>query len=445
MLASGDATSRPHPDLARSESYCGTIPVTCFDLAQRFVPLAMTTPSISPRHVFLMAVSCALAVSPIYYHQPLLPQIALTFDVPAAHASLIATLTQLGYAMGLLLFVPLADGVQPRSLASRAVIGNAVALIACAVAPSFFVLATCSFLVGLTAISAQIIIPTVSGMAPPAMRGRIVGSLLGGLSSGVLLARTLSGVTGALLGWRSIFWVAAVIDLALLVVVRELPGSSIRASIRYRELMQSLAGLIHDERLLRLSAAMGFLVFAAFSALWATLAVLLAQAPYHYGPAAIGAFGLIGLIGLAVSPQIGALVDRIGSRNIASAGAITVALAFVFIAAGGRSLAWLVVGMVLLDLGNRASFIANQARIYTLRPEARSRLNTVYMVSYFLGGALGAALGGVSALHAAWIGLAVVGVVLSIAAAAVNTLSYSQRNAATNKRRTYADPMNDAG
>lgn len=404
----------------------------------------MKTLTISPRQVFLMAVSCALAVSPIYYHQPLLPQIASTFAVPSAHASLVATLTQLGYALGLLLFVPLADGVQPRTLASRAVVANAVALIACAAAPSFLVLTTCSFLVGMTAISAQIIIPTVSGKAPPAMRGRIVGSLLGGLSSGVLLARTLSGIIGALLGWRSIFWVAAAIDLALLVVVRELPESSTRASIRYRELMQSLIGLVREERLLRLSALMGFLVFAAFSALWATLAVLLARPPYHYGPATIGAFGLIGLIGLSVSPQLGALVDRVGPRNIASIGAITVTAAFVFIAAGGRSLSWLVVGIVLLDLGNRASFIANQARIYALRPEARSRLNTVYMVSYFLGGALGAALGGVSALHAAWIGLAAVGMVLSLAALAVNALSYSQWSLARNNRHIHAEPMNDA-
>jgi predicted MFS family arabinose efflux permease len=406
----------------------------------------MTTPMISPRQVFLMALSCALAVSPIYYHQPLLPQIAATFAVPSAHASLIATLTQLGYAVGLLLFVPLADGVQPRTLASRAVIANAVALIACAAAPSFLVLAACSFLVGMTSISAQIIIPTVSGRAPPEMRGRIVGSLLGGLSSGVLLARTLSGVVGSLLGWRSIFWVASVIDLALLVVVRELPASSTLASIRYRELMRSLTALVRDERLLRLSATMGFLVFAAFSALWATLAVLLARAPYHYGPATIGAFGLVGLIGLSISPLLGALVDRIGSRNVASAGAVTVTVSFAFIAAGGHSLVWLVVGIVLLDLGNRASFIANQARIYALRPEARSRLNTVYMVSYFLGGAVGAALGGVGALHAAWVGLAVIGVAFSLAAMAVNALSYSksQSSPALVNGHALAESIDDA-
>ncbi|MEX3978253.1 MFS transporter [Paraburkholderia sp. EG287A] len=385
---------------------------------------------ISPRQVFLMALCCALAVSPIYYHQPLLPQIASTFAVPSARGSLIATLTQLGYAMGLLLFVPLADGVQPRKLATRAIIANAVALLACAAAPSFFVLALCSFLVGMTSISAQIIIPTVSGMATPETRGRVVGSLLGGLSSGVLLARTLSGIVGALWGWRSIFVIACAIDIGLLLVIRKLPVSNSLAAIRYRELMHSLAGLVRKEQLLRLSATMGFLVFAAFSALWATLAVLLARAPYHYGPATIGAFGLIGLVGLSVSPRLGAIVDRVGARHVATAGALTVAIAFAFVAAGGHSLAWLIIGMVLLDLGNRAGFIANQARIYALRPEARSRLNTVFMVSYFLGGAVGAALGGAGALHAAWLGLAAIGALLSLAAVVVNTLAYPRSRSA---------------
>ena len=385
---------------------------------------------ISPRQVFLMALCCALAVSPIYYHQPLLPQIASTFAVPSARGSLIATLTQLGYAMGLLLFVPLADGVQPRILATRAIIANAVALIACAVAPSFVALATCSFLVGMTSISAQIIIPAVSGMATPQTRGRVVGSLLGGLSTGVLLARTLSGVVGALWGWRSIFVIASAIDIGLLFVIRELPVSNSLAAIRYRELLHSLAGFVRKEGLLRLSATMGFLVFAAFSALWATLAVLLARSPYHYGPATIGAFGLIGLVGLSVSPQLGAIVDRVGARQVATAGALTVAIAFAFVAAGGRSLAWLIVGMVLLDLGNRASFIANQARIYALRPEARSRLNTVYMVSYFLGGAFGAAFGGAGALHAGWLGLAAIGALLSLAAVVVNALAYARSGSA---------------
>ncbi|MGY3549017.1 putative MFS family arabinose efflux permease [Bradyrhizobium sp. USDA 4472] len=385
------------------------------------------TQGFSRRQVFLMALSCALAVSTIYYHQPLLPQIASAFGVTVAHGSLIGTLTQLGYAMGLLLFVPLGDGIQPRKLASLAISANAVALIACAVAPTFSLLAGCSFLVGMTAVTAQIIIPAVSGQTTPERRGRVVGSLLGGLSSGVLLARTVSGVVGAHLGWRAIFVFASVADLALLVVIiRNLPLSELLSTIRYRRLMGSLTMLIREERLLRISAATSFLLFAAFSALWTTLAALLARPPYGFGPAAIGAFGLVGILGLAVSPQVGAIADRIGTRNMASLGAITVTVAFAFVAAGGISLSCLIVGMVLLDLGNRAALVANQTRIYALRPEARSRLNTVLMVSYFLGGASGSVLGGIGAHFESWIGLAAVGATLSLAAAAVNALSYRQ-------------------
>jgi len=377
-----------------------------------------------------MALCCALAVSAIYYHQPLLPQIAATFGVTPTRGNILATLTQLGYAMGLLLFVPLADGIQPRKLASLAVVGNAVASMACAVAPTFILLEIASFLVGATAITAQIVIPAASGKVSPASRGRVVGTLLGGLSSGVLLARTLSGLVGAHFGWRTMFALASGVDLLLLVVVSRLPAAYGLTAIRYRDLLRSLVALTREERLLRISVAMGFLTFAAFSAFWATLAALLVRPPYELGPAAVGAFGLVGLAGLMVSPQIGALVDRIGARTVASVSAVTVVTAFVLIAPGARNLFCLVAGMVLLDLGNRAGFIANQARIYALRPEARSRLNTVFMVSYFLGGAAGAALGGYGAHRDGWIGLTVVGAVLSLAAVVASVFAYMKADTA---------------
>lgn len=393
-------------------------------------PTAMT-PDLTRRDVFLMALGCALAVSAIYYHQPLLPQIASTFGVTPTHGNLIATLTQLGYAMGLLLFVPLADGVQPRKLASLAITGNAAALLACAAAPTFSLLAASSFLVGVTAITAQIVIPAASGRATPAIRGRIVGTLLGGLSSGVLLARTLSGLVGAHFGWRTMFVIASTVDLTPLVVVSKLPvstGLTGLTAMRYHDLMRSLVVLIREEPLLRISVAMGFLTFAAFSAFWATLGALLARPPYEFGPATVGAFGLVGLLGLAVSPHLGALVDRIGARTVASVGAVFVVVAFALVAVGASNLLWLVTSMVLLDLGHRAGFVANQARIYALRPEARSRLNTVFMVSYFLGGAAGAALGGYGAHREGWIGLAALGAVLSLAAIAVGAFAYTKAN-----------------
>lgn len=379
---------------------------------------------LSGRLVSLMALSCALAVSTIYYHQPLLTQIASSFGVAPTHASLIATLTQLGYAIGLLLIVPLADRQQPRKLASLAVAANAVALLACAAAPSFALLCVASFAVGVTAITAQIIIPTVSGLAPPALRGRTAGILLGGLSAGLLLARTASGFVGAATGWRTVFLAAALVDVALLAIVsRSLPAVTTLTTISYGRLLRSLGSLVREERVLRISAATAFMMFAAFSALWATLAALLAQPPYAFGPAAVGAFGLVALLGIAASPRIGALADRLDARTMLFAGALALAVGFAFIAAGGRGLGWMIVGMVLLDFGNRAGLVANQTRVYALRPEARSRLNTVFMGAYFLGGAAGAALGSYGAHRGAWTGLAAVGASLALAAAAINTLS----------------------
>lgn len=385
-------------------------------------PASHTAPAPTSRLVFLMALSCALAVSAIYYHQPLLPQIASTFGVTPTDGNLIATVTQLGYAAGLLLIVPLADSVQPRRLASAAISVNAVALLACAWAPTFALLAVASALVGMTAITAQIIIPAASGSASAANRGRVVGTLLGGLSSGVLLARTLSGLVGAQMGWRAMFLLASTVDVALLVVVTRLPASTNLTTIRYGALMRSLLALIREEPRLRLAVASGFLTFAAFSAFWSSLAALLAQPPYSYGPAAVGAFGLVGLFGLVASPRLGAMADRFDTRKVISAGALGLVAAFALLALGARHMAVLIACMLLLDLGNRASFIANQTRIYALRPNARSRLNTVFMVSYFLGGAAGAALGGYGTQHGGWMGVAGVGGMLGLAALAVGWL-----------------------
>lgn len=399
-------------------------------------PASNAAPEPTPRLVFLMALSCALAVSAIYYHQPLLPQIASTFGVTVTDGNFIATVTQLGYAAGLLLVVPLADSIQPRKLASLAITGNALALLACAWAPTFALLAIASAFVGMTAITAQIIIPAASGSASAANRGRIVGTLLGGLSSGVLLARTLSGLVGAHMGWRTMFVLASVVDAALLVVVARLPVSTELSAIRYGDLMHSLLVLVREEPRLRASVAVGFLTFAAFSAFWASLAALLAQPPYAYGPAAVGAFGLVGLFGLVASPRIGALVDRFETRKVVSVGAIFLVAAFAVLAIGAKHMAGLILSIILLDLGSRASFIANQTRVQGLRPNARSRLNTVFMVSYFLGGAAGAALGAYGAQHGGWAGVAAVGGLLGFAALAISAVAPGNAGAANMERQT---------
>ncbi|MBD0706536.1 MFS transporter [Pseudomonas sp. PSB1] len=389
------------------------------------MPVSSAAPqAISSRLVALMAFCCALAVSTIYYHQPLLPQIAASFGLAPTHAGLIATLTQLGYAAGLLLIVPLADCRQPRQIALLAIAVNAVALIVCAAAPSFTLLCVSCVVVGVTAITAQIIIPVLSGLATLTERGRIVGDLLSGLSAGLLLARTIGGVVGAYTGWRVVFIMASLTDVLLLIIVaRSLPATANLTAIPYAGLMRSLGSLVLEERVLRYCAAGGLMTFAGFSALWASLAALLAQPPYEFDSATIGLFGLVALLGIALSPCIGVLADRLGARTMVLAGAVALTVGFAFIAAGGQSLGSLIVGMVLLDFGNRAGLIANQARVFTLRPEARSRLNTVFMGAYFLGGAVGAALGNYGVHQSGWIGLAVVGTLLALGATVINVLS----------------------
>lgn len=388
-------------------------------------PNAQGAGGVSARVVAAMALACALAVATIYYHQLLLPQMAAAFARTPTEAGWVATLTQLGYAAGLLLIVPLADSREPRRLAALAIAANALALLACAAAQSFAMLCAASFATGVTAITAQIIIPALSGHAAPAARGRIVGTLLGGLSTGLLLARTLSGFVAAHAGWRAVFVLAAAVDLALFVLVaRLLPRAASLAPLGYGDLLRSLAGLARQEPVLRLSTASGFLMFAAFSALWATLAGLLAQPPYGFGPAAVGALGLVSLLGIAASPGIGALADRLGGRALVLAGAIALVVGYALVAATGHGLAWLLAGMVLLDFGNRAGLVANQARVQALRPEARSRLNTAFIGPYFLGGAAGAVLGSAGAHHGGWGGLAIAGVLPALAAAAINVLPF---------------------
>jgi predicted MFS family arabinose efflux permease len=199
-----------------------------------------------------------------------------------------------------------------------------------------------------------------------------------------------------------------------------LPVVAPTTSMSYRDLLQSLWQLVREEPILRTAALTGFLLFGAFSALWGTLAELLGRAPYGFGPATVGAFGLIGIAGLLASPMIGRLVDACGARIIVAGGAGIVIVAFGFAAQAAHHLWMLVVAMALLDVGNRMGVVANQVRIYALQATARSRLNTVFMTCYFLGGAGGTAAGALAGATAGWFGLALIGTALAASALALN-------------------------
>ncbi len=376
--------------------------------------------SLSVRSVVALSAACGFAVANLYYNQPLLPQMATAFGSDASAQGAIAMLTQVGYAAGLLLFGPLGDRLDRRWLITGLLLLNMLGLALCATVVSLDGLLAACLIVGLTAVSAQIIIPAVSGLVDPARRGQTVGRLMSGLFAGTLLARTVSGYVGAHTGWRTMFVIAAVVDAILIAVIwRYLPRTRPASDLSYPRLLASLGQLLAHQPLLREACLVGFLLFAAFNVLWGSLAMMLARPPYGYGSEVVGLFGLVGVSGMVVSPTIGRLADRWGGRRVVALAAAMVVLAFVLVAGSPKSVGFLIAGVVILDLGSRANLVANQTRLYALLPDARGRLNTVFMTCYFLGGAAGSALGIAAAEAFGWRGVAMAGTLCAVLALGV--------------------------
>jgi predicted MFS family arabinose efflux permease len=353
-----------------------------------------------------MAISVGVIVANIYYGQPLLADIARSFRLDVTRAGGVAMLSQGGTALGMLLFVPLGDTREKRALITLLLLGSAVSLVLVATAANAVWLGLASLLVGATGATVHIFVPFAAQLAPPRQRGRVVGSVLSGLLFGVLLARTFSGLLGAHFGWRAVYWLAAGMMLALAMSVQFLlPRSEPAVRLSYLGLLRSIAGLVREHRALRESAFLGAMFFCAFSAFWTTLVFLLETPPFHYGSQAAGLFGLIGAAGAAGAPLVGRFTDQYGARKTIGFALVTVFLAYVLLGLTGKSLAGLIVGVILLDLGVQSGHVANQTRIYGLVPEARSRLNTFYMVCYFIGGATGSLLGAWSWRLAGWPGV----------------------------------------
>jgi predicted MFS family arabinose efflux permease len=373
--------------------------------------------SLRPSLVWLMAVAGAVTVANLYYNQPLLGDIGRTLGADGSALGLVPTLTQVGYAVGMLFLVPLGDSLERRKVILLLCGCVGVALVAAGLAPSLNVLVAASFAIGVTTVVPQMIIPFAAQRAAPSERGRVVGMVMSGLLIGILLSRTAAGFVGTHLGWRTLFFMAAGLMVVTGVVLRfTLPAAPPVAVMPYPQLMRSLIHLARTEPVLRLHALLGGLTFGAFSAFWATLALYLRSLPGHYDAQVAGLFGVVGVAGALIAPLVGRFADRGAGRRI-NALAIAVLLAsFGVLWLWGHSLWGIALGVVLLDLGAQANQIANQARVYSLRPDARSRLNTLYMVTYFVGGAAGAWAGMTAWTRAGWPGVCAVGAAMSLTA-----------------------------
>ncbi|MGO9961769.1 MAG: MFS transporter [Solirubrobacteraceae bacterium] len=375
--------------------------------------------------VLLLAITCGAAVANLYYAQPLLHTLAGAFGVAEGTAGFLVTVSQIGYVIGLALLVPLGDLRERRGLITITLVLTAVALIVAAAAPGIAVFGAAIGVAGITSTVAQVIVPMSSSLAAPDERGQVVGTVMSGLLIGILLARTVSGVVAATLGWRTVFWLAAVVMLVLAVTLRRaLPRIPPTSALSYGGLLRSVLALIAAEPVLRQRMVVGALCFGCFSALWTSLAFLLSGAPYHYGNAVIGLFGLAGVAGAAAATGVGRLADRGHGAEATTAAILITFVSWAILAAGRASVIALIVGIALLDLGVQGAHISNQSAIYSLSPEARSRLTTAYMVAYFLGGAIFSALTAALYASAGWTGVCVLGG--ATAAAALVTWSATQ-------------------
>jgi predicted MFS family arabinose efflux permease len=308
---------------------------------------------------------------------------------------------------------------------------SAVAVAMMAVAPNLALVSAAGFAVGLTAIIAHLILPFAAKLAPPHQRGHTVGTVLSGILLDILVGRAVSGFVGSQLGWRAVYWISAAAMFTLAVVLRlTLPRDQPEQNLRYPELVRSIAHLALTQPVLWEAAVTSSLLFGAFSSFWATLAFFLSTPPYHYGPRVAGSFGLVGTAGVLLAPWLGRLTDRKGPAFAVTLAILTALASFAVLYATGHTISGLVTGVILLDLGVQAGHVANQTRLYALIPEARSRLNTVYMVTYFLGGALGSALGAYGWARWGWSGVCLAGALQLLAALAVRGRMHVARQAA---------------
>ena len=348
---------------------------------------------LSSRLVLLLAVACGATVANLYYAQPLLDTIAHGLNVSSGTAGLLVTATQAGYVTGLVLIVPLGDLLQRRRLVSRLLMIDALALAAATVAPSFGVLAAALAVVGVSSVAAQILVPFASTLAGEAERGRVVGRVMSGLLLGILLARTIAGLVAEAGGWRLIYGLAAGAMLLLALVLRRtLPEvKPLEDHLRYGTLLRSIGTLIREEPTLRRRMALGFLSMVSFSGLWTSISFLLSGPDYGYSEAVIGLFSLAGLAGAAIALFAGGVADAGHQLAGTRVSAVAVLAGWGLMSLGESSLIALLAGIVILDLGIQGMQILNQSVIFRLRPEARSRLNTAYMTSYFAGAVTGSA------------------------------------------------------
>lgn len=361
-----------------------------------------------------MTILSGLVVANNYYNQPLLGLIASDFQVAEGTVSKISVLTQLGYACGLLFIVPLGDKLLRKRLILADLLFVVAALLLMAFANALWMLYVASFLIGVTSVIPQIFVPMAAELSSPEKKSANIGMVMSGLLMGILLSRFFSGIIGEYMGWRAMFEIAAgMMLLTWLLVYRYLPESRPNFKGSYGSLMQSVWYFARSERKLQVAAFRGAMGFGAMSAVFTTLVFHMEGAPFYAGASVVGSFGLIGAVGALAAAFVGRLNQRFSVYQLIYLSIAILLFSWIFIYFGQHTYIGLIIGIILVDLGLQSSHIMNQTDYFSIPTNATSRLNTVYMVCYFIGGSLGTYLAALAWQYAGWSGVCLVGTTFS--------------------------------
>ena len=383
--------------------------------------MASSRPVLTTPVLLLMAVATGLCVGGNYFNQPLLDSIAEALDTSRSAAASTVTVAQVAYALGLLFLVPLGDMFPQRRLAVMLMLAAAAGQGLSGFAPNIGVLVVGTAIAGLFSVAAQVLVPFAATLATPESRGRAVGTVMSGLLVGILVARSVAGILAELGdSWTTVYQVSAVaMVLVALALWRVLPATPPVVRQGYGSTLRSLGTLIVTHPRLRTRTLLGGLGFASVGALFSTMAFLLSDPPFGLDDLQIGLVGLAGVAGAFAATAAGRLVDRGYGPPTTAVGVFTLIASWAALTAGASSLVWFVVGMLVVDLALNLVHITNQNIVYALDPEARSRVNSVYMTGYFIGAASGSALGTMAWSAGGWTAVCVLGVGLAALAGVV--------------------------
>lgn len=365
--------------------------------------------------LWTLAIISGISVANLYYNQPLLNRISEDLQVSEFTANLIPMTTQIGYALGLLFIIPLGDLYKRKPIIVTNFLLLALSMWGFAISTHIYCMLTASLLTGICSVMPQIFIPIAAQFSRPEKKSQNIGLLVSGLLTGILGSRVISGIVGEYWGWRTMYYIAAILMLCcIFVVLRTLPDMPVNYKGTYRGLMTSVFSFIKENDTLRMVSARAGLCFGGFLALWACLAFKMSGEPFYAGNNIIGMLGLCGMAGAMTASQVGKYVHKLGVRKFNYIGCILMILSWIILYVFQNSYIGIIAGIILIDIGMQCVQISNQSCALSLTPHASNRMNTIFMTTYFLGGSLGTFLAGTFWHSFGWAGVTGVGICMAV-------------------------------